>query len=87
LRAARDSDRFRHEHASGNQGCGCGLSLGERRELREWLSEAADMRAADLEDLKREIQIGLDDLEQGRFGPVDMEEIKREGRARMQTKA
>jgi hypothetical protein len=56
------------------------LSLSERRELALWLSEADDLRASDLEDLRREIQLGLDDVENGHFAPLDLAQTLREAR-------
>lgn len=56
------------------------LSLSERRELAVWLYEADDMRASDLDDLRREIQLGLDDVENGRFAPLDLAQTLREAR-------
>jgi antitoxin ParD1/3/4 len=40
-------------------------------------------RLAKLEDLRREIQIGIDQVERGEVKPLDIEYIKREGRRRM----
>lgn len=35
------------------------------------------------EELRREIHVGIDELDRGERSPLDMEEIKREGRQRL----
>ena len=69
-----------------------GLPLEKKIELHRWLFESEDMRAWQLEELKREIQKGIDSLEQGRFTEHDetsleqlAQDIKRRGREALRT--
>jgi hypothetical protein len=55
-----------------------------RSELVTWLSESKDVWEIRREQLRREIQIGLDEIERGEIAPLDMMEIKREARVRME---
>jgi len=57
------------------------LPLGDRSELLAWLSESSDLLKIRQEELRREIQIGLDEIERGEIAPLDMAEIKRKARA------
>jgi hypothetical protein len=63
----------------------CGLcGFFRRRRLgRRWLDDFADReqrRKLALERLRREIEIGLEDIREGRVGPLDMKQIKAEAR-------
>ena len=58
------------------------LPAEDRSELVAWLSESKDVWEIRREQLRREIQIGLDDIERGDVAPLDMTEIKRKARAR-----
>jgi hypothetical protein len=52
--------------------------------LVAWLSESKDVWEIRREQLRREIQIGLDEIEHGEVAPLDMTEIKRKARARFE---
>ena len=58
------------------------LPAEDRSALVAWLSEAKDVWEIRREQLRREIQIGLDEIERGEVAPLDMAEIKRKARAR-----
>ncbi len=60
------------------------LPAEDRSELVAWLSESKDVREIRREQLRREVQIGLDDIERGEVAPLDMAEIKRQARARFE---
>ena len=60
------------------------LPAEERSELVAWLSESKDVWEIRREQLRREIQIGLDEIERGEVSPLDMTEIKRKARARFE---
>ena len=62
------------------------LPAEERSELVTWLSESKEVWEIRREQLRREIQIGLDDVAQGNVAPLDMVEIKRLARARVETR-
>ena len=53
------------------------------REALRILKERDEMRSLALEDLKREIAAGLDDLDRGEAEVLDIEAIKAEGRRRL----
>ena len=53
------------------------LSADQRNELVTWLSESEDVLKIRHEQLRRDIQIGLDQIERGETAPFDMEEIRR----------
>ena len=57
----------------------------DRSELVTWLSESDDVWKLRREQLRREIQIGLDQIERGEVAPLDMVEIKRNARARWES--
>jgi antitoxin ParD1/3/4 len=44
------------------------------------LKEQDDLEVAELEDLKRQIAVGLEQIDRGEVGPWDVEEMKSEGR-------
>jgi hypothetical protein len=50
--------------------------------LVTWLSESKDVWELRREQLRREVQIGLDEIERGEVAPLDMAEIKRKACAR-----
>jgi hypothetical protein len=54
----------------------------ERSELVTWLSESDDVWKIRREQLRRETQIGLDQIERGGVAPLDIAEVKRKARAR-----
>ncbi|MEP6672500.1 MAG: hypothetical protein ABJF10_25275 [Chthoniobacter sp.] len=53
------------------------LPAEERSELVTWLGESQDVWEIRREQLRREIQIGLGEIERGEVAPLDMGEIKR----------
>jgi hypothetical protein len=61
------------------------LPAGDRCELVAWLSEAKDVSEIRREQLRREIRIGLDEIERGEVGILDMAEIKRNARAQFES--
>ena len=60
------------------------LPAEDRSELVAWLSESKDVWEIRREQLRREIQVGLDEIERGEVAPLDMTEIKRKARARFE---
>jgi hypothetical protein len=60
------------------------LPAEDRSELVAWLSESKDVWEIRREHLRREIQIGLDEIARGEVAPLDIEEIKRQARARFE---
>ena len=60
------------------------LPAEDRSELVTWLSESTDVWQIRREQLRRDIQIGLDEIERGEVAPLDMAEIKRKARARFE---
>lgn len=58
------------------------LPADQRSELITWLSEADDVLVLRQEQLRRAIQIGLDEINRGEVAPLEMAEIKRKSRAR-----
>ncbi len=58
------------------------LPAEERSELVTWLSESDDVWKIRREQLRREIQIGLNEIERGEVAPLDITEVKRKARAR-----
>ena len=60
------------------------LSADQRNELVTWLSESDDVLKIRREQLRQDIQIGLDQIERGETAPLDMEAIRRKARARME---
>ena len=60
------------------------LPAEDRTELAAWLSESKDVWQIRQEQLRREIQVGLDEIERGEVAPLDMAEIKRKARARFE---
>lgn len=60
------------------------LSADQRNELVMWLSESEDVLEIRRDQLRRDIQIGLDQITRGEVAPLDMGEIRRKARARME---
>ena len=60
------------------------LPVEDRSALVTWLSESRDVWEIRREQLRREIQIGLDEIERGEVAPLDMADIKRKARARFE---
>ena len=60
------------------------LPAADRSELGTWLSELKDVWQIRREQLRREIQVRLDEIERGEVAPLDIAEIKREARARFE---
>jgi len=58
------------------------LAAEERSELAAWLSESKDVWEIRRAQLRREIQIGLDEIDRGEVAPLDIDGIKRQARAR-----
>lgn len=61
------------------------LPAEERNDLVTWLSKSQDVWKLRCEELRREIQIGLDEIERGEVAPLDMADIKRKARARWES--
>ena len=53
------------------------LPLEQRSELITWLGQAEDVSRMRREQLRREIQIGLDEIERGEIALLNMTVIKR----------
>ncbi len=60
------------------------LPVQERCELVDWLSDAEDIWELRQEQLRRDIQVGLDQVARGEYTPIDMETVKREARAKFE---
>ena len=63
-----------------------GIASGRFRSEEEAVKEGLDLlrsREQKLHALRKDIQIGLDDLEAGRSSPFDVEDIIRRGRQRL----
>lgn len=56
------------------------LPVEDRGELVTWLSESGDVWKIRRAQLRREILIGLDEIERGEVAPLDIAELKREAR-------
>ncbi|MEP6810458.1 MAG: hypothetical protein ABI992_09460 [Chthoniobacterales bacterium] len=61
------------------------LRAEERSALVTWLSESEDVLQIRREQLRKDIQVGLADIECGEVAPLDMTEIKRKARARFES--
>jgi len=59
------------------------LPAADKLNLYRWLNDSDEVRQWQHEELKREIQKGIDSLNRGEGAPLDIEEIKREGRRRL----
>jgi hypothetical protein len=60
------------------------LPAEDRSALVAWLSESKDVWDLRREQLRKEIQVGLDDIERGEVAALDMAEIKGKARARFE---
>ena len=56
------------------------------REGLRLLQEREQLREIRLEELRKQVQIGLDELDNGQSAPLDIENIKRRGRKRLAKK-
>jgi hypothetical protein len=56
------------------------LPATDRSELATWLGESEDVSKIRREQLMREVRMGLDQIQQGDFAPLDMAAIKRKAR-------
>jgi hypothetical protein len=55
-------------------------------ELDTWLNESEDGWKRRCDDFRREIQIGLDEIERGEVAPLDMAAIKAQARERREAR-
>lgn len=62
-------------------------SAEDRYELLHWLAGSEEMRRRELEELRRAIAVGVEQADRGELAPLDIEEIKTEGRRRLGIKA
>jgi len=62
------------------------LSPHDRWELYRWLGESRDVQRFRLEELRREIAVGIEQAERGDLAPLDVREIKDEVRRRLTAK-
>ncbi|WP_373486886.1 type II toxin-antitoxin system ParD family antitoxin [Blastomonas sp.] len=72
-------------HAAVAAGEYASVSEAIRDALRDWESQRR-LREAELEDLRREIQKGIDDIEAGRVVAWDAEAFKARGRVRLEAR-
>ena len=63
------------------------VSAEDRYELLHWLAGSEEMRRRELEELRRAITVGVEQANRGKLAPLDIEEIKTEGRRRLGIKA
>lgn len=63
------------------------VSAEDRYELLHWLAGSEEMRRRELEELRRAITVGVEQANRGELAPLDIEEIKTEGRRRLEIKA
>lgn len=59
------------------------LSPQDRWELYRWLGESKDVQHFRLEELRREIALGIEQADRGDTVPLDMQEIKGEVHRRL----
>lgn len=62
------------------------LSPQDRWELYRWLGESTDVQRFRLEELRREIAVGIDQADRGDTAPLDVQEIKKEVQRRLTAK-
>ena len=62
------------------------LSAQDRWELYRWLGESRDLQRFRLEELRREIAVGIEQADRGDTAPLDVQEIKDEVRRRLAAK-
>jgi antitoxin ParD1/3/4 len=53
------------------------------REGLRLLKEREELRAMKLEEIRRQVAVGLEQIRRGEVAPLDLEAIKREGRKRL----
>lgn len=63
------------------------VSAEDRYELLHWLAGSEEMRRRELEELRRTVAIGVQQADRGELAPLDIGEIKAEGRRRLGIKA
>ena len=62
------------------------LTLDEQFEVFRWWTTTEGFRRHQIEALKNEIAIGIEQAERGEVAPLDIEAIKAEGRRRLAEK-
>ena len=62
------------------------LSPEDRWELYRWLGESKDVQRYRLEELRREIAIGIEQADRGETAPLDVLQIKEEVERRLSAK-
>jgi hypothetical protein len=62
------------------------LSTQERWELYRWLGESTDVQRLRLDELRREIAIGVEQADRGDVVPLNVQNIKNEVRRRLNPK-
>ena len=55
----------------------------DKWELYRWLAEAKELQPFRLEELRREIAIGVEQADRGETAPLDVQAIKKEVRHRL----
>ena len=55
----------------------------QRRNLFRWLNQRNDFQEQRLEDLRRDITIGIEQADRGALAPLDIEAVEREARQRL----
>jgi hypothetical protein len=64
-----------------------GLSSQERWELYRWLGESKDVQQFRRDELRREIDIGIEQADRGDVAPLDIETIKSEVRQKLKNRS
>lgn len=59
------------------------LSAPDRWELYRWLGESEDLQRFRLEELRREIAVGIEQADRGEVAPLDVQIVKDEVRRRL----
>jgi hypothetical protein len=62
-----------------------GLSPREPRELFRWFAEREDFREQQIEDLRSDLAVGLEQADRGELAPLDIPAVKREIHRRLAT--
>jgi hypothetical protein len=62
------------------------LSTQERWELYRWLGESTDVQRLRLDELRREIAMGVEQADRGDVAPLNVQNIKDEVRRRLNPK-
>lgn len=62
------------------------LSAEDRWELYRWLGESKDVQRFRLEELRREIAVGIEQADRGETDPLDVLQIKEEVQRRLTAK-